>query len=593
MAEEVDKPIERYGLAFPSSMSLLDIELWCYRHDPRPENTGGRLMRYDHAVNAANYLWNRKESSFKIVWNSITEQILYECIYNRYLGIAGCASSTKSFGAGLFGLLEYLSWPSATLVMMTSTTKDAAGLRCWKGIAQLWGAIEKLGMPGKHVPSKKLIRGVDVDGQFVDFLGLRVVAAGKGKEKAAVDDIQGVKAENLILLADELPKLSKAITNTAFTNLDSNQNFQMKALGNPELKNDAFGDFCRPVGGWNSVDESNYSWKTQHGKVIRFDARKTPRLTEEDGDEKYPFFPSRSSIEMNKEKYGENSRQFWSMVVGMWPREGLIDTIFSETELEPCMAKVDPKEWDSPPLQKALALDAAYSSQGDVSPIGWAQFGTIKGVKVMELIDYKNAKEDVKDSNEISAQILMDFKETAESLKIEPRFCGYDSTGWGTVLKHFTNFLWSTSVRAIQFEGKPVERFISVDKLATEEFDRRVSQLWGQMKPLVRRGQIRGLTVDVVEEMVNRMWDKKKSGRVLAVESKIDMRKRIGKSPDLADMVAILVEVGILNGLLDIQETREVRTRNLSNFKESIRRPGINGRRKFSTCYSTKKLKYR
>lgn len=586
--------IEKYGIVWPDTLSLLDIELWCYKHDPRPEKTEGRLTRFEHAVNIVNYLWNRPASTFNVVWNAFTDEILYECIYNRYLGIAGCGSSTKSFGAALYAFIEWLAWPSETLALFTSTTKDAAALRCWKCVTQLWGAVETLNMPGNMVPSKRIIRGVDANGRLQDHLGLRVVAAGKGKEKKALDDIQGTKATHLILVADELPKLTKAINTTAFTNLDCNECFEMKALGNPELKLDAFGDFCKPKAGWSSVSEEDHTWQTSRGKVIRFDARKSPRILDPDGDRKYPFFPSRETIQAAVEDFGENSRQFWTMFVGMWPQEGLVDTCFSETELEPAMRPVGVNEWDQGPLSMVLALDPAYSSEGDRSPLGWARCGSIRGVRVLEFIDWRNARENVKDPEEISAQILNDFKDTANQLGIPAKQCGFDCTGWGTVFKHFTNHVWSTSVRAVHFEGKPVERYIAIDTTAETEFDRRVSQLWGQMKPLVRRGQIRGLTADIVEDLVNRMWDKKKTGRQLCIETKREMRKRTGRSPDLGDMLAILVEVAIINGLLDIRETKEVRTKVMGDFRRVVRSGNAGIKRKCTlSCQGTKKLKYR
>jgi hypothetical protein len=54
------------------------------------------------------------------------------------------------------------------------------------------------------------------------------------------------------------------------------------------------------------------------------------------------------------------------------------------------------------------------------------------------------------------------------------------------------------------------------------------------------------------------------------VEEKADMKKRLGKSPDLADTFVILVEVAILNGLLDVVEIRRDDRRINRMFNETL-----------------------
>jgi hypothetical protein len=54
------------------------------------------------------------------------------------------------------------------------------------------------------------------------------------------------------------------------------------------------------------------------------------------------------------------------------------------------------------------------------------------------------------------------------------------------------------------------------------------------------------------------------------VEEKTDMKKRLGKSPDLADTFCILVEVAILNGFLDISEIRKDDRRVQREWKNKI-----------------------
>lgn len=125
----------------------------------------------------------------------------------------------------------------------------------------------------------------------------------------------------------------------------------------------------------------------------------------------------------------------------------------------------------------------------------------------------------------------------------------------------------------VNFGGSPSKLQISpVDKRkAIEVYANRVTEIWVRMKGLVREGRIRGLPTEIVKEICERRWHKAMltSSRKLKIESKVDMKARGLKSPDLADAFFVMCEVAIRNGMMGEMEEVEVDKRSVDGWTES------------------------
>jgi hypothetical protein len=105
----------------------------------------------------------------------------------------------------------------------------------------------------------------------------------------------------------------------------------------------------------------------------------------------------------------------------------------------------------------------------------------------------------------------------------------------------------------VEFGGRPTDRPVSNDiftmdkggfkrlKLCSEHYSKFVSELWFSTRYAVESDQVRGLTLDIVNDGAPREF-KKVAGDKIEIEPKHDMKKRTNKSPDLFDMVVIGVE---------------------------------------------------
>jgi hypothetical protein len=102
----------------------------------------------------------------------------------------------------------------------------------------------------------------------------------------------------------------------------------------------------------------------------------------------------------------------------------------------------------------------------------------------------------------------------------------------------------------VSFAGAASERPASVSDptKACNRYKNRVSELWWSGKELLRQNQLKGLDPETIKEMTARSYTthkttKNEEGLLFEVESKKDMKTRIGFSPDLGDAAFVLIEV--------------------------------------------------
>ena len=69
-------------------------------------------------------------------------------------------------------------------------------------------------------------------------------------------------------------------------------------------------------------------------------------------------------------------------------------------------------------------------------------------------------------------------------------------------------------------------------------YSKMITEIWFSVRMIVEAGQFRGMTESVMREFCAREWTKV-GNNLIEVEPKIKMKEKIGRSPDLADAVAI------------------------------------------------------
>lgn len=509
-------------------------------------------------------LWPRTETSKVVVEpNPWAERMIIAACKHKLLGASGCSSSGKSFVLGAaWGLVNWFCDQGNTKVLISSTSLQGARNRVWKDTMQLFQGAMGIGMSNMNPSLKptdsqmrigldaKALRKLDPDFKMdvIAGTGIEIVAGSASDEKEACEKIQGIKAKRIILILDEMPYLGHSLLGTFIGNLSANKDAQCIGLGNFGSAYDAFGEFTEPLDGWKSVHEGLDGWVTkphnQRGYCLRFDGEKSPNVLA--GREVYPGL---YSLEANRvhQNMGRSSKFYWTFCRSMPSPEGDDTSIYSEADLfagevhDNCL-------WDADPTPVSF-IDPGFTNGGDESIQRIGHYGTVNGMQTLKYVARYPIVADVSSKVDRNFQVARKFRENCEAHRVEPRNAGFDSTGgglsWGSIVYNE----WSTEVAAICFGGSASDRPVSVANpvIGSEWYQDKVSEIWVQGKEFVRSNQIKGMDREMAEQLLQRRYpDTEKTRRTakkVRIESKREMKSRIGHSPDDADSGLGLIEL--------------------------------------------------
>lgn len=514
----------------------------------KPSDSPGPLHHFKEYVSE---IWGRKECAFPFFWNPYAERILQGWWDHKFLACGGHASSGKSQAGALLAVAYYLIDSEDTKCFVTSTTLAESRQRIWGVVEGYWNEACKFfggeqNMPGKLISSRGVIRG-SIGGDANEIRGIALIAGDKSQEKDSIQKLIGFKAPKMLLVADELPLLSDGVYNAAKGNLFANDNFRMIGIGNPASYYDPFGVFAEPEDGWTSIDEHSMGWKTKLGYCIRFDGLKSPNIP----TAIYPGLLTLDKINEFRINLGAESAAFWRMVRGFWSPTGELDCIYTEQMITSAMADKKVTQPRSAPIWLAF-LDPSFSHGGDKAI---ACFGRLwearnelfdKDMRILELVDSidlskrVNVMDENKDRN---IQLAEEFHKECVKRGVSVTRVGVDATGGGDPFASLMSLKFGQGFLNVGFGGAPSDKRVSQTDKRTgkDRFGNRVSELWGVGRDYIRAGQIKGLDPDTIRDLTARTYDPKKPK--MTVESKKDMKKRIGRSPDRGDSVIGLLEV--------------------------------------------------
>lgn len=435
------------------------------------------------------------------------------------------------------------------MVIATSKTLQAAKLKIWGVITRAWNqASEVIGeklMPGilttKHIEF--------FDGKTRDPLrGIELLAGEQSQIKKSAEKLQGIKAPNIFVAADELATLSPGLVETAVSNLTSNENLKFVGSFNPASFYDASRLVAMPKKGWGSINIDSLEWETELGYCIRFDGLFSPNLDYE--VPRWTGLYTREMLKLDIQRYhGEKTAAFYQMVRAFWPPDGAKDAIYSSQEIETYRG-----EWRAGKgfvwmevSKKLCGLDPSYRAGGDravayFGQCGLAKFDDGRLQVVFQLDDYVILAEDVTKAEDKPRQVAESLKKECELRGVPIEMVGIDVTG-AAAFASVVRLVWGDGFLEIRFSEKASEVSIAETHStnASEDYYDRLSELWYCGKPLLRSEQFKGIGPDVANEMVNRSYSLA-AGKTM-VEPKDVMKKRIGRSPDISDAAFCCLDV--------------------------------------------------
>ncbi len=134
--DPVSKKMDVGGL-FIKPTNLITALLYGFAQHDRP------MAKEYYFWRICDELWNNDDLPEKLmVRHPWADRMIKNAIRNKYLAVGGSASSGKSHTMAAWGLVNFLSQPQNTLILVTSTTLREARKRIWGSIISLLTVVE-------------------------------------------------------------------------------------------------------------------------------------------------------------------------------------------------------------------------------------------------------------------------------------------------------------------------------------------------------------------------------------------------------------------------------------------------------------------
>lgn len=528
--------IVKYGRRFETN-SLLNVELFAFREGLTPAQGGlGRAKHFENIV---------REKWPEFIWYKEAYEQAEALCNCSITGFTAGASFTKSDLLAKYGLVSWTSDPIDTLVIICSTTAIDAKMRIWGALVRDFRKARAQGKSvGKLIESQSIIKLSESEDGIAasDNSSICLVAAGNEFKDDALKRLQGRKNKKVILILDELQDCSPEIIKTALWNLNANDHFEVHAAGNANSRYDAHGEFMTPIEGWSSVNRTTHRWNIRVGGklgvALHFDAttETSPNMQRfAQGVPQLPFLRKAEDIMAARTHLGEGNPAYLRQFVGFWPdSEGESNYIVTDAALTVHSA-YDRAEWKTPPTNIA-GIDPSYSNDGDRFVLFHLKYGmTVFNIWTIEFYEALIIKARPVKGQELHYANIEACKRICAEREISPRHVAMDASA-GSPLISIAHKEWSPEILGVQFGGAPSGLPISqFDKrIASDLYANRTSELAYVLVEFLNAGQIRGIKPDHAKELTARQYEIA-AGNKTKIESKKDMKKRVGYSPDLAD----------------------------------------------------------
>ena len=551
-------PTTTYGLFWPANAGPVAKEMHCIQK-------GGEWMEGNRKVGAPLFDLYRQAQS--ILWpdddhHRWSDLILKTILEQRITIINGSKDSGKTHGMAKFALVDYFAFPTNTLILMSSTDLRGLELRVWGDVKDLYNRARDIWpqAPGFILDSKY---GIFTDGQVEEGVARDIrrgitcipVLDSEGRWTGMRRWI-GVKQKRRRVLADELQFYPQAYLPT-LANLNKG-NFKFVGVGNPIGEGDPLDKLGEPKTGWDSLPEitETTTWEnTMGGVTIQLVGSDSPAIHEPG---KYPYLIDKGDIDYIVGFWGQDSGEYWNQAMGIRRPGVSAHRVFTQ-ELARKFGALDDVVWAPKDRTRIYGIDASYGGDrcvGVFAELGWE----INGTQVLvftepEIIPVKLFPKGTPDNmKKLPEDQIAEFvRARCEKLEVPPRNVFHDATGRGSLGTAFAR-LWSADTNPIEFGGRPTERPVQNDlfiydhekrerrlKRCDEHYSKFVTELWFSLRYAMEARQVRKMPKSALDELCAREWGRVRGDKI-ELEVKEDTKKRLGRSPDLADATVIVCE---------------------------------------------------
>lgn len=548
------------GCYFPADWNALEIQLWLFRYAPQLQadpfwRPGGKTSPSGY-TGEGRYSHSRKITTAMVPsfeWHDFSEvQTRTLCEYSQ-VAMCGGGGSGKSASTGAYALnfamsgLNYKSDNEGgdTAVLIASTTIEAAIRRIWKSIAQFYGdmmrasggGVGRQAIFGKPRPQ---IRAAPKDLMH----GIFVVPVATGDIQKAINDLKGFHPKRLLFIGDEADSISQAVVEVQDNLRVGTEEFQTVWLGNLPSMFNPLGKIMEPAPNTPVSEACGVEWTSTTGvRCLRFDGELSPNIL---GEEKWSGLPRKRDIEATlRRNHGVKGQQYYIMVKGLPPPDGVDDTVLTESTLNRFHVR-EGVTWAGRYTASA-SLDAGLGGDCCIFKVfhrGQDIHGRLR-ILIAETVEIPIEANTPDNPQEY--QIAAKVKALCEARSIPPEEFIISKSGAGHGAVSVIQREWSSLIEVCDEGGKCSEMIVSNEdpRPASEVYDRQISELWFSIREFVQADMIRGMDIDTARELCSRYWSVKGTGagKRDSVEKKDDMKARGLPSPNNADALAIYIHL--------------------------------------------------
>lgn len=396
----------------------------------------------------------------------------YMVTHNTFLGAVVC--------------MWFVSCFKNALVVTTAPKEAQLLLHLWKELQRNWPKFQ--GVFPNATLTKLLLK---MNPPNMDWI-VTGFACGVGADEQSATKAQGFHAEHMLIITEETPGIHQAVM-TAFENTCTGDHNLRLAFGNPDHEEDALHKFCTK------------------GNVVHVRISSLDHPNVVTGKTLIPGAVSKRNIEERREEYGEDSPIYRSRVRGICPTEAstaLIKRVWCRAAVEN-YAKEDFRKGLA-----ALGVDVANSPKGDQGAIARGI-----GAVCLEVEAFP-----CPDANKLGFRVALEMG----AHSVDEQNVGVDGIGVGAgTVNELSRLRYSVrallgSAAAIQVEGQ------------TEQFGNLRAQMHWKARQDLQHGKI-GLPDDeeLILDLTTPLWFIR-NGKIW-VESKEEIKKRLGRSPNKGD----------------------------------------------------------
>lgn len=574
IAVNMAKTFTKYGLDWPAGTDALELEFYCIRKGGRWQDAQGRKFGKGLLFH---YLAARRQAWPHRYCNRWTELIYSEILKNDITILMGAASTSKTSTATEFCLLDWWCFPEITAVIISSINIDKLDMSVFAELKMLFHAAKKLrpGLPGKILAHRRAITdNPEMDDEDLSEAAARDFRSGLiarpcyvGGQAVGLGVFAGIKQKRVRFLCDELQFMAPTFLGV-WPNMFSNPDVKIIGSGNPKHDpDDQLGIAAEPREGWAAMPEPNKTtvWPTKYlnGACVNLVGLDSPNFDTPEGQpEPFSGLIGRKLFKRLEHDYGKDSPQYYTQGKGVM-RLGLAHQRVITRQLCRDHHAHDAATWESTARTKIHALDPAYGG-GDRCVSGWGEFGRSADGNVIFRINPPhvikiNLASQLSPEDQIAEAVARELSEN----QIPVQNSGYDSFGKGTVGFAFARKFGHVCPVPVDSGGRCTTRPVRADLLVPDEhhpgqerlkrcnehYSKFVTEMWFSVRYAIEADQVRELPEDVMSEGCWREYYTV-AGDKIEVEPKDDMREKKGKSPDLFDWLAILIEMARRRGFL-------------------------------------------